>query len=72
MDTSPSKEHTASYCEAIDTMNIMRLILMPTRKSFVKLNAGDKDMWLSSHEKLTYLDKIRYDSMLYSIVQNRF
>jgi len=28
-------------------------------------------MHLISHEKLYYLDKTLYDSMLYSIVQNR-
>jgi len=71
MGTNPSKEHTASYPGDVDAMNIIRLILMPTRQSFVKINSVDKDMHLTSHEKPYYLDKTLYDSVLYSIVQNR-
>jgi hypothetical protein len=69
MATSPSNDNTASYPKNVDTMNIIRPILMPTRQSFIKIKSVDKDVNLIRHEKLKYLDKTRYDSMLHSIVQ---
>jgi len=51
MGTSPSKEHTASYPEGVDTMNIIRLVLMPTRQRLVKINSVDKSMNLMRYEK---------------------
>lgn len=51
MGTTPSKEHTASYPEGLDTINIIRLILMPTRPRLVKINSVDKAMNLISYGK---------------------
>jgi hypothetical protein len=50
MGTSPSKKHTTSQPEDVDIINIICLILMPTRKSFVKINSVDKEINLKSHE----------------------